>query len=499
MLGLSTALQPQTSPGGNLPHALRVSALVLACAVSACGDADPKPPAAPSSSQAPSPPVAAPKPAQSERAKRTLAREDLQRLLDSWLAAQNSGEFAAYEALYAPGMRGVKRVGERETRMDRAQWMTDRARMFRKKMEVEVHSVTFRSLTAMAVIELVQVFHSGKFTDSGPKKLIVMLDDGTPRIVQEEMLSSQVLTQAAELAERAHLAFRAGEASYVVLQQQAEPSWGQGDFSVEGALEDDVSAYMQAVTTTLVPRASEWLGMALRVYDDDGTECSATVTELKIALLGTQYHLSEEEHERIGKLEGDKAIDARARAVLSHEPAMLVGKLSACSGMIATPASQPAPALYVSFDLDPETEQAAIAATRALPKYRALQAEWEVIWKRVFMDEAKPGEQPGDWGGEAGVASFGSPDGQRFVFVGFGNDGCESEMPELLVALYRIDAQGALSLKRISSTWAGASLLIDLNADEMPEAVGNRELRGFGEYGSFLIQEVREAYNGCTC
>ena len=85
------------------------------------------------------------------------------------------------------------------------------------------------------------------------------------------------------------------------------------------------------------------------------------------------------------------------------------------------------------------------------------------------------------------------------ALAAFGNDDCESERPELLVALYRIDAQGALSLKRTSSPGAGASLLIDLNADEIPEAVTYDDLRGFGEYGSFLIQEVREAYNGFTC
>jgi hypothetical protein len=47
-------------------------------------------------------------------------------LLDSWLASQNAGDFAAYQKLYAPTFSGIKRVGDRKTSYDHDQWMVDR-------------------------------------------------------------------------------------------------------------------------------------------------------------------------------------------------------------------------------------------------------------------------------------------------------------------------------------------------------------------------------------
>ena len=50
----------------------------------------------------------------------------VQAVIDAWLAAQNGGDFAAYQALYADKMEGVKRVGPRTWRFDRKGWLADR-------------------------------------------------------------------------------------------------------------------------------------------------------------------------------------------------------------------------------------------------------------------------------------------------------------------------------------------------------------------------------------
>src|SRR6476646_8105289 len=57
-------------------------------------------------------------------------------LVDAWLAAQNKGDFAAYEKLYAKKLTGVRRSGSRTVQLDRAGWMRDRQRMFQKPMKV---------------------------------------------------------------------------------------------------------------------------------------------------------------------------------------------------------------------------------------------------------------------------------------------------------------------------------------------------------------------------
>src|SRR5690606_40600880 len=61
---------------------------------------------------------------------------------DLWLAAQNQGDFAAYQAMYAARFSGVRRSGAVTAAFDRAGWMKDRAGMFKRAMRVEVTGVT---------------------------------------------------------------------------------------------------------------------------------------------------------------------------------------------------------------------------------------------------------------------------------------------------------------------------------------------------------------------
>ena len=51
-------------------------------------------------------------------------------LVDTWLNAQNAGDFTTYGELYAKRFDGIKRVGERVRKYDRAGWLEDRERMF---------------------------------------------------------------------------------------------------------------------------------------------------------------------------------------------------------------------------------------------------------------------------------------------------------------------------------------------------------------------------------
>jgi Domain of unknown function (DUF4440) len=114
-----------------------------------------------------------------------------QTLLDQWVGAQNRGDFAAYQALYAPGFLGVKRVGATTKQMDRAAWLTDRKAMFRSPMKVTTSAVTTRVDGPTVVVELVQTWEQGAFADTGRKRLV--LDARTDAILAEEMLDSRVL------------------------------------------------------------------------------------------------------------------------------------------------------------------------------------------------------------------------------------------------------------------------------------------------------------------
>src|SRR5262245_24156399 len=57
--------------------------------------------------------------------------------LAAWVKTQTDGDFAAYSALYADRFRGIRRSGPRTVKLDRAGWMKDRERMFKKKMLVK--------------------------------------------------------------------------------------------------------------------------------------------------------------------------------------------------------------------------------------------------------------------------------------------------------------------------------------------------------------------------
>ncbi|MEZ4265900.1 MAG: nuclear transport factor 2 family protein [Myxococcota bacterium] len=116
------------------------------------------------------------------------AREVLKR----WLAAQNSQDFAAYSALFAPTFHGVRRVDEKDTTFDREGWLADRQRMFAKPMKVTADDVQIWTGPDRALLLFTQGFATGKFADKGAKQLVVVHGESGFLIASEEMLSSRV-------------------------------------------------------------------------------------------------------------------------------------------------------------------------------------------------------------------------------------------------------------------------------------------------------------------
>jgi hypothetical protein len=177
---------------------------------------------------------------------------------------------------------------------------------------------------------------------------------------------------------------------------------------------------------------------------------------------------------------------------------MLVGKLSSCKGVLATPEDRSELSFYRPLTRDPALVEAAIAATRALPKYKELQADWEKIWRALPDDERGDGH-PGDWDSdEPDIDVFGTSNGPQFAIVRYGNDYAEA-MPAELLVLFHVDASGMVTPLRQTSSSIHPQLLIDVNADGIPEILSHQSLYGLSSHGSYLIQEVQRAYNGCSC
>jgi hypothetical protein len=111
-------------------------------------------------------------------------------LLERWLDAQNRGDFAAYQQLYATSFEGIRRSGARVTKLDRAGWLKDRERMFQKKMTVTAADRNVEAYGSGHRVTFTQTWSSGSYKDTGTKELILLEEGGELRIFREELLES---------------------------------------------------------------------------------------------------------------------------------------------------------------------------------------------------------------------------------------------------------------------------------------------------------------------
>jgi hypothetical protein len=126
----------------------------------------------------------------------------LREIFDRWVASQNEGDFEAYASLYDLTFTGVKRSGSRTREFDRAGWLADRRRMFRNKMAVKAENIRIDVQSSRAQIVFTQTWAQGSYKDIGKKQLIMILSGNQWLIAGEEMLHSQQLPAAGDVARR---------------------------------------------------------------------------------------------------------------------------------------------------------------------------------------------------------------------------------------------------------------------------------------------------------
>src|SRR5262245_3436276 len=132
-----------------------------------------------------------------------VAADPAEALLNEWVRAQNEGNFAAYEKLYAQKFTGVRRSGPRVVRLDRKGWMKDRGRMFKHKMAVAASETKVTKAGQGATITFVQTWSAPEsgYRDVGKKVMVLMPEGDALRIVREEMLESKLLGAARAAAD----------------------------------------------------------------------------------------------------------------------------------------------------------------------------------------------------------------------------------------------------------------------------------------------------------
>jgi ketosteroid isomerase-like protein len=124
------------------------------------------------------------------RAEGDVATPEVDAVIRAWLAAQNVGRFDDYRALYDEQFQGVRRSGTRTRLFDREGWLADRARMFKKSMQVDARDVKVSPDGADINVVFTQTFTSGSYKDQGTKAIVLRKRSVGWLIVREEMLSS---------------------------------------------------------------------------------------------------------------------------------------------------------------------------------------------------------------------------------------------------------------------------------------------------------------------
>jgi hypothetical protein len=439
-------------------------------------------------------PEPAPAPA---KAREPIAEQAVKTLVGAWLAAQNKGDFAAYEALYAAKFFGIKRAGPREQRFDRASWLKDRQKMFQKPISVEASDIQIHASSASADVELTQRWASGKFEDAGPKRLLVVREGSALKIAQEEMLHSEVSgkkTKHDALGFYFVLALDSG--LYVSVPSSKLPA-KLGPLVVESGEQDSavftVSRSVDAAQ--LEPSVSALKTKKLRVEGG----CDATISEFR-ALTRVVPHFGERS-QWTGMAEGSAKPDAPlppdqvAAAVWALGTPSLFAKLEGCTeGSFAWLAGDLQPRAAEPVE-DPALAERALAAFGKLPSVQATQKE--------FLKQAKNAE--GNWWEEGTeVAIFKHPKSGQVLVSVLANlrDGCG----EFNASEWAVFEQKGKTLKRISPMQRAPDRIsdaIDVDGDGKLEFLGETD---FGtdialiwpdasDYGTAL----EHAFYDCPC
>ncbi len=302
-------------------------------------------------------------------------------LLARWLGAQNAGNASDYNALYAERFFGIKRSGPRTYRFDRAGWIRDRGRMFRRTMRVEAGEVTVSTDGRAAVVRFVQTWASGTYKDVGPKQLVIVRDKGAVRIAREEMLGSTKAGAAtAKTLDPARFAFVL-DTHHLVLDDDARGEWTT---QPPRLLSRDPYVAVAPTNDKLPAPWRAWLGKAVTRFDAGGDPCSGKVAEL-VVLTGFDPHFGSrgywEGHPNFNDdakpLSAEKVAEEVWRGGATH---WLVARIEgeACPGALwgrpAETGAPPKPSVSKT-----KLEAAALSRFRALKGYRAVQ--------KLFGDE----------------------------------------------------------------------------------------------------------------
>jgi hypothetical protein len=416
-------------------------------------------------------------------------------LLSRWLAAQNGGDFAGYQALYASRFTGIRRSGNRTVMLDRGGWLKDRGRMFKKPMKVGADAVTAAGAPGGERLRFTQTWASGTYEDVGPKELLLIHEGGAVRIAREELLSSQLAARPARpsagtAAERL-LYVVGGE---LVVTRDVVESWATGPTR----LDDDGSAGPWWVASRAVdlkklpPELAAWAGKKVRLFGGKKS-CEATVDGTMRIVSRQRPHFGTVETWRTDKL-SKKRIAEQLWQV--GDGTVLSASLSGgCDAVFARAAILPGNDLGDAADADAKLSAQALAQFRRLPAAQEAQKE--------FAARAESKGQKWDNDAVVHVLRSGGAHPHTLVQVSAeAGDECGGHLE--LSVLYELGADGKLTLRSApDATLPALTGVADVDGDGEAELLyGEGNLRGYLQRSGELYapgDELRVPDYDCPC
>ncbi len=265
------------------------------------------------------------------------ARAEVEAFVTRWLATQNAGDFAAYQALYGERFHGVRRSGKQVRRFDRAGWMKDRAAMFKRPMTVAAAEIMAYAQGDRRQVFFTQTWAQGSYQDVGTKSMVLTGTGAALRVVYEELLASKIQqpTPAAALAAITDTAFGFDRATSVETMKLARVEQQEVILGVTPREVAWVDA--QVIDTTKEPSSG---GIAAAIVDGDvpagdplaalaGAAVTVLDADLEPLCTGT---LRDPFVRFAGFLEADDEADAIAKAQVAHDFLVLATLDAPCQG-----------------------------------------------------------------------------------------------------------------------------------------------------------------------
>lgn len=124
-----------------------------------------------------------------------LTADAVRNLLSAWERAQDTRNFATYQACYDASFIGVKTKGSTSQNYNYSSWMADRRRMIGNavNLNVDISGLQIRVEGDTAFAEFDQYYRSLRYSDWGPKEIRVKMTPSGAKIVYEVLKASHPL------------------------------------------------------------------------------------------------------------------------------------------------------------------------------------------------------------------------------------------------------------------------------------------------------------------